>query len=272
MDRVHTIRLCFSLSGGTGSGLGTRLLSEISDMLPSASVTAVAISPFSSETPTQSLNYCLAVDQVARAAGSCAVFCNDTEGHLAGSGAGMAAINARITGALRHLEDLEYAGAGYVLEDTVSFPSAMFFGLGAGLSLPSALKPITEEFTPGSRTIRALVASTRGDGPPSRAELDLMGKSLKPVSWNGNLWLTTAKLRGGGGSGSGGGGGAVVVCANSTSIQKNLRSMVEKADALVEAGAYLHWFERYNVEKDWVCEAIDNIAEIHDTYAELARE
>ena len=79
MGRFEGVLLVHSLGGGTGSGLGSRLLESLRDEFgDDAMLVAASIAPFNAgDTPTQAYNTVLSVAAAARAADAVLFFAND---------------------------------------------------------------------------------------------------------------------------------------------------------------------------------------------------
>jgi len=79
VDRFEGVLLVHSLGGGTGSGLGSRLLEELREEYGArALLVSAAVAPFScGDTPAQAYNVVLAVAAAARAADAVLFFGND---------------------------------------------------------------------------------------------------------------------------------------------------------------------------------------------------
>ena len=78
-DLLQGMQLCHSLGGGTGSGLGTLLLSKIREEYPDRMMCTFSVvpSPKVSDTVVEPYNACLSVHQLVENADE--VFCIDNE-------------------------------------------------------------------------------------------------------------------------------------------------------------------------------------------------
>ncbi len=78
LDRLESVLFLHSLGGGTGSGLGSRLLEAMRDEWPTAALCDAVVAPFSGgDTPTQHYNTVLALAAAQRAADAVLFFAND---------------------------------------------------------------------------------------------------------------------------------------------------------------------------------------------------
>ena len=74
----------------------------------------------------------------------------------------------------------------------------------------------------------------------------------------------------------GGGGGptapvchrrSLTLCTNSNWMVPTLSRCVERASTLLEAGAYVHWFERFGIDEEHIGVAVDSVADVVSTYS-----
>jgi hypothetical protein len=113
----------------------------------------------------------------------------------------------------------------------------------------------------------------------ARATADVHGGAVQswmqtlgqPPSWTADDWLMTrtgsvAELP------HANGVAGVVVAANTTSVGAFLGRVAGKARALVGAGAYLHWYERYGIDRTWIDAAVSSVEDMTTEYAALEQE
>ena len=60
------------------------------------------------------------------------------------------------------------------------------------------------------------------------------------------------------------------VCVNRGYSAARFESTVTKARGMVDAGAYLHWYQRYGCEKDQLLEAFEATETVCDNYRYLS--
>lgn len=77
-DRVQSVVISHSTGGGTGAGLGSRLVEDVRDAFPSVWSVASAVTPFrGGEAPLQNYNSLLTLAKLQESADAVLLFSND---------------------------------------------------------------------------------------------------------------------------------------------------------------------------------------------------
>ena len=63
---------------------------------------------------------------------------------------------------------------------------------------------------------------------------------------------------------------SLTLCSNSTWMLPALSRCVTRASALLDVGAYVHWYERFGIEAEHVRIAVESVAEVIDAYSEAS--
>jgi hypothetical protein len=142
-----------------------------------------------------------------------------------------------------------------------------------------------------------------GLGERARALSAELSRSLRHVPWERAPLTVTSSRRpvahllppgrkpppppggsgyGGSGCGSGSGSGSagpassagcsVTVAANQSSVAAVFDASLQRARRMLEAGAYVHWYERYGCERAHFAEAFEVAAQVVDEYRGAARD
>ena len=293
--------LLHSLAGGTGSGLGSKLIENIRDLYPVCFITAVSIFPSDSgDTPLQDYNSCLALNYLQEFADSVIYYENDEIMRYVsvfsqrGSNISTHNINECIAFSLSNLffpfrnEDLDYNSLyqdlvpsdHYKFIETKSSP----FIIDKQTTLPrdtqwSALidsciknfakhnEDITHLTICGKAFIRGETVM-QGVSKNIKQTLFKLNNAFRPVHWVDkdyfkinlisekamNSALKIDKI--------------VTLAANKTSVIYPIKKMLTSAKAKFKAGAYLHWYNKYNCEEDQFIQSfncLDNIVQNYQT-------
>lgn len=80
----------------------------------------------------------------------------------------------------------------------------------------------------------------------------------------------TAAMAASGASGGGGsatrGAMSLTAVANRSSVVGLLAKTVEQANSIMEAGAYLHWYDKYGVSREALSSALQLVSDVADCY------
>ncbi|KAG2445658.1 hypothetical protein HXX76_000267 [Chlamydomonas incerta] len=350
-DACPDFLLIHSLAGGSGSGLGSRLLEHLRQEFPLAHLAAASVAPrLAGDTPMQSLNAVMALSFLQAYADVVLLFSNQDLMDacqrasvapllpVAGGGGGMSDINRlvahNLTGLVWPLDGADALRGVGRIRDVVTtvaadpctkmletwtvhcHPNTAVNGLWAdSLRSLSSLLPRADALrgnAPISTAGALLVARgypaaavPPGDGGATQAALlSAYVKSLGPagaaptLAPEASLWLRAGPAallretrRGapmgapGGTSGAGGGkpppaaatapggGGSpsLTTVANRSGVVGLLENTVRRARALVDAGAYVHWYERHGCSAAAVREAASGLLDVADCYRQLHR-
>ncbi|KAG2453739.1 hypothetical protein HYH02_001950 [Chlamydomonas schloesseri] len=347
-DACPNFLLIHSLAGGSGSGLGSRLLEHVRQEFPLAALAAASVAPrLAGDTPMQSLNAVMALSFLQAYADVVLLFSNQDLMDACqrpsvapllpggGGGGGMSDINRlvahNLTGLVWPLDGPDALRGVGRIRDVVSsvaadpctkmletwtvhcHPNTAVSGLWAdslrsmGSLLPraDALRGNAPISTAGALLMaRGYPAAAVPPGEGGSAQAALLSayvKSLGPagaaptLAPDASLWLRTgsaALLReprrgaaaAASGSGkpppaagavsSGGGGGgmpSLTSVANRSSVVGLMENTVRRALALVDAGAYVHWYERHGCSAAAVREAAGGLLDVADCYRQLHR-
>eukprot|EP00198_Chlamydomonas_reinhardtii_P013659 XP_001702996.1 eta tubulin [Chlamydomonas reinhardtii] len=343
--------LIHSLAGGSGSGLGSRLLEHLRQEFPLAHLAAASVTPrLAGDTPMQSLNAVMALSFLQAYADVVLLFSNqdlmDACQRAAvapllpggGGGGGMSDINRlvahNLTGLVWPLDGADALRSMGRIRDVVTtvgadpctkmletwtvhcHPNTAVNGMWAdslrsmGSLLPraDALRGNAPISTAGALLMARgypIAAVPPGDGGPAQAALlSAYVKSLGPsgaaptLAPEASLWLrsgaatllrearrgaASAPSSGAAGAGGGkppaaagtapGGGGSasLTTVANRSNVVGLLENTVRRALALVDAGAYVHWYERHGCSAAAVREAAGGLLDVADCYRQLHR-
>eukprot|EP00050_Salpingoeca_kvevrii_P002542 m.196757 g.196757 ORF g.196757 m.196757 type:complete len:424 (+) comp10633_c0_seq11:1168-2439(+) len=295
---LGTIVVLHSLCGGTGSGLGSALVQRIRDEYPSVLLVSVAVAPaLSGESPLQHYNVTLCLDTLQRFADFVVLFDNDTilallqgsrrpkpSSATAGGSSASAAPSIGIDDMNRYIA----RALTVVLRPSGRSPPSAFFDAFPAFTTvcPSPTWKFCEAFALSPRRSEApadAVAtllrriprydvehqSTRCLGALSTVSGFALGKSaaalsqqidksLRTVSWANPCRLDEWRL--------GRQTQRVGVVANRTSIVSPFAQVAQRATAMVEAGAYLHWYERYGTSRDDIRAATETVWTVVESY------
>ncbi|XP_063076322.1 tubulin delta chain-like isoform X2 [Engraulis encrasicolus] len=231
------------VSGGTGSGLGSRLCEEIRAEYPVSHLLSVSVVPHQSgESPLQHYNTLLSLD-------------------------------ALHSGLSLGMEPWE------LIRSVCPMPSAKLLSITqassrekqkwdrlAGLTLQSVpqLSPAGKSYTS-----RAVLAVARGDQDKSFATsraLYKLKRGHRCVAWNPfpiDHWTDPCNEMTGSSSGA---AQLLTVCSNHSSVTSLLDHTLRRSKEKMDVRAYLHWYERYGVETQDFQQAMDTLLNVMEEY------
>ena len=271
--------LVHSLCGGTGSGYGSRITEEIKRIYPEMFVVNVAVLPFrTGENPLQSYNVVLAMNKLQEYSDMIVLIENSVVANELSSAkqkVSMYQINGKIISDLqilfRNCKQVPNRCAIWeVLKIVCSIPTIKFCSIGSHFS-----KNILENINRSARSIKQKTEfgkyrTTSGvilssDLKPQLLDPRLeskLQKSFNFVDWNPfpvEFWCCKNKEPG------------INFAMNTNSVSSTLLKESDTALLKYHAGAYLHWFEKYDINKEDFSEAFENIDKIVEDYAYFCR-
>ncbi|XP_075444210.1 tubulin delta chain-like isoform X2 [Ascaphus truei] len=298
--------LLHSLCGGTGSGLGARLCEEIRDTYPAGHILSVAVAPHGTgETPLQHYNSLLCLAWLQRYTDGVLLFQNDEvmrrvaaeKKALTMSGAqpavSMTAMNTHIASCL--------AGLFYPI-NMLKTESGVSIGIEPWEIIRSVCPMSTMKFLHTSQICRRgtafwdSVASSVAQTVPrvssdgrlhhsmsvlavSRSSQDSsfllsqdsvlmkLKQSYRCVPWNPfpiHCWTDSQNILDPSFHSH-----SLTVCANHSSAADLLRTVTQRARAMYESRAYLHWYQRYGCEDEDFQMAFDTLSSVVEDYSTL---
>lgn len=191
-----------SLGGGTGSGLGSRLLEALRDEYPKATILSVCVAPFSSgDTPLQYYNMALTLSTVSDCSDAAVFFANDDLLWRAKilrrqAAALRASSSAMSTAAIRAQLRAERGGGGGSLSEDGERVSTAELNDVAALALTGLLAPAACSKLSGAGGRGKKAGKARAFSGPAGEEED---PSLSSNIWQ--AWLERHKAGAGSGSG-----------------------------------------------------------------------
>ncbi|XP_063076307.1 tubulin delta chain-like isoform X1 [Engraulis encrasicolus] len=293
------------VSGGTGSGLGSRLCEEIRAEYPVSHLLSVSVVPHQSgESPLQHYNTLLSLDALHRCCDGILLFHNDhalsgvhqnkavcTSGLSSGvSQDTLSFMNRHIVscmaGLLFPVNSLTTASGlslgmepWELIRSVCPMPSAKLLSITqassrekqkwdrlAGLTLQSV-----PQLSPAGKsyTSRAVLAVARGDQDKSFATsraLYKLKRGHRCVAWNPfPIDHWTDPCNEMTGSSSGA-AQLLTVCSNHSSVTSLLDHTLRRSKEKMDVRAYLHWYERYGVETQDFQQAMDTLLNVMEEY------
>ncbi|XP_022795839.1 tubulin delta chain-like [Stylophora pistillata] len=289
-----------SLTGGTGSGLGSRLIETLRDAYPLAHVMSVAVSPHSSgDSPLQHYNSLLSLSSLQYHADAVLLFSNDDILHHIATHTGLSTrqnpsgsislkdmnyyISLSLAGVLQPLGSKPKLIKGNgnepweMFRSLCSEPSKKFATLHHMAKSKVSWESLTQSLIRSIRrydrngmqfsTLGSLLVA-RGDHDGSFAEIwpkieDKLRTSLRFVDWNPfpiDFWISQYNPVGPKDSQS------LTLCLNSTKILETLEDVMRKARAMYDAGAYLHWFSKHGCSKNDFLDAFETLESVVEEY------
>ncbi|KAI4885566.1 hypothetical protein NFI96_016859 [Prochilodus magdalenae] len=287
--------LLHSLGGGTGSGLGSRLCEQIRDEFPVGHILTVSVVPHQSgESPLQHYNTLLSLASLHRCADAVLMFYNDHALSRAGpqqrSGppGSLSAVNAYMASCL----------AGLLLPvQSLTTRSGRSLGMEpwelirSVCPVPSAKLIYTAQASSGERShwdslvsgtlqhlpqlspagtpysSRGVLAVARGDKDNSFNTSNVLQRlrhGHRCVQWNpfpvdhwtdpvNELGISTSSR-------------LLTVSSNHSSVSGFLGHVVQRAGEMLQARAYLHWYQRYRAEPEDFQQAVNTLLDIIQEY------
>lgn len=290
--------LLHSLSGGTGSGLGSRLCEELREEFPAGHILTVSVVPHQSgESPLQHYNTLLSLAALHRSADGMLLFHNDhvlshagfQQKSHAGFGAftqsSLSVMNAHITscmaGLLMPVKTLT-VGSGQslgiepweLLRSVCPIPTAkLLYTAQASASERSSWDTLASEtfrnlpqLSPDGKSYssRAVLAVARGNQGNSFILSNVLQKLRqihRCVPWNPfpvDHWSDPRNV-----SLS---ARTLTVCSNHSSVTRLLRHVSQRATEMLSARAYLHWYEHYGIETEEFQRALNTFSDLIEEY------
>uniref|UniRef100_W5LAT3 Tubulin delta chain n=1 Tax=Astyanax mexicanus TaxID=7994 RepID=W5LAT3_ASTMX len=285
--------LLHSLSGGTGSGLGSRLCEQIREEFPVGHVLTVSVVPHQSgESPLQHYNTALSLASLHRSADGVLLFHND---HALSQCAGspersstrpqgsLSAVNTRhashLAGLLLPVQSLATLGLGMepweLIRSVCPVPSAKLLSSTQASSrershwdsLISGALQYLPQISPAGKpySSRAVLAVARGDHDNSFGTSSIIQRLRhRCVRWNPfpvDSWTDPLNELGVAGSSR-----LLTLCSNHSSVTELLGRVVQRAGDMLHARAYLHWYQRYGVEPEEIQQALNTLSDIVQEY------
>lgn len=298
--------LIHSLSGGTGSGVGSRLLELLRDEYPLNYIVSCAVAPFSTgESPLQNYNSLLSLSALSRLSDGIIMFSNDDvlwrlkkrsrsqavdeppvvslsdiNQHIAACLCGLIAPVDSLTpkaGVSIGMEPWE------MLQSLCPMPSHKFLHVNS----VSRKNVLWENMT--SSLVRSLNRRNHTDGSTFSSLANLvvargdqeqqfpavmnrienqLKSAYQTVKWNPFPvdFWVSSKETGQPTAKS------LTVGSNYSNIIPQLEAMLQSSRTKLEARAYLHWYEKYGCTREDFLEAFDNIQTVVDAYKDATCE
>ncbi|KAJ8288140.1 hypothetical protein COCON_G00007990 [Conger conger] len=294
--------LLHSLSGGTGSGLGARLCEEIREEFPAGHILSVSVAPYQSgESPLQHYNTLLSLASLQRSVDGLLLFYNDQalavveaqrgapKGPSVPSypGNSFSDINAHIANCLAGLllpvhSLTTSSGRSLGMEpwelvrSVCPLPAAKLLHTTQACSrermhwerlASSSLKGLPHLSPEGKpHSSRAVLAVARGiqDSFLTPTALQRLRRGHRCVSWNPfpiDHWTDTCVQLGGFPSSQ-----CLTVCSNHSSASDLLCHVSRRAGDMIQARAYLHWYQRHGLETQDFHQALDSLRTVVQEY------
>lgn len=299
VDCYNGTVLLHSTAGGTGSGLGSALLEHLRDQYPAHFLLSIAVSPFASgETPLQHYNSLFCLSWLQQYADAVLLFQNDlvlkSISKSAAKPSDPLGTNTSVS-----MEDMNRHIVSILCNSFLPLWSAERkrntcfsepWELVRSLCSNPAFKYITPAHTesastwehlfatPGHRTSMAssrhalsLAVIARGNHVSMKHFCDLISsterrlkQAYRTVEWNPfpvdfylsqEPHLQNHKM--------------LTVLANSAHVLDHIEVVLQRAEAMYRAGAYLHWYERYGCRKETFGEAFETLRDVVGEYSRL---
>uniref|UniRef100_A0ABM5GMJ5 Tubulin delta chain n=1 Tax=Pogona vitticeps TaxID=103695 RepID=A0ABM5GMJ5_9SAUR len=296
--------LFHSLSGGTGAGLSSRLCEAIREEYPLGRILSVSVAPHQSgESPLQHYNALLGLSWLQRYADGILLFQNDevlkraatvalpgkgapeTSGRLSFSAmnAYMASCLAGLLYPLKIFTPPSGISLGMepweLLRSVCPLPNLKLLHAAQGGtrgtvfwdSLASSVAQLLPRESPAGNPHRSTALLAVARGPQEDAFLlnhGLVLKKLKQayrcVSWNpfpATYWTDAASL-----ANPGGPSHTLTVCANHSSSVDFLQRVEQRAQAMYQSNAFLHWYWRHGCEEGDFEQAFETLRSVVEDY------
>ncbi|KAG8443465.1 hypothetical protein GDO86_012024 [Hymenochirus boettgeri] len=302
--------LLHSLCGGTGSGLGARLCEEIRDTYPAGYILTVTVAPHESgDTPLQHYNSLLCLAWLQRYSDGIILFQNDEVMRRAGeigvkkvltvSGVeppvSLPAMNSHIssclagllypTNTLRTRSAVSVGLEPWEMIRTLCPMSTLKFLQTAHTSrrgtafwdrVASSVAQSVPRTSPDGRTYHSLslLAVARGSQEKSfllsqDSVLRKLKHSYHCVPWNPfpvDCWTGSQKI-----FDSSQHSHSLTVCSNHSSTADLIKKVINRAQAMYDARAYLHWYKRYGCAEEDFQAAFQTLHSVVEEYSLLGK-
>ena len=291
--------LLHSLAGGTGSGLGSKLVEMIRDQYPYCFITSAAVfAPESGDTPLQDYNSCLSLSHLQQYADAIVYFENDEVmrqvQHFSKRGNNISThnLNECIAFNLSNLllptrtNDVDFSS---IFQDLVPSEQYKFietrtspFIIDKQSTLPrditwnslidSSIKNfsrVNEDLTHMTISAKAYL---RGEDVIQAVDRQIkqvhskLSALFRPVSWVDKDFLKISLISTKAMTPSYKIDKMVTLAANRTTIAYPIKKILTSAKAKFQAGAYLHWYSKYSCESDQFLQAFESLDTIVDNY------
>uniref|UniRef100_UPI003AADAF28 tubulin delta chain-like n=1 Tax=Centroberyx gerrardi TaxID=166262 RepID=UPI003AADAF28 len=285
-DYYGGVMLLHSLSGGTGSGLGSRLCEEIRDTFPAGHILTVSVAPHQSgESPLQNYNSLLSLASLHRSADGLLLFHNDkaltfaqtlervprsteslspvmpTVGSLTVMNTHIASCMAGLLLPVKSLTPTSLGSEPWELIRSVCpIPAAKLLHTTQAYSsvrtqwdrlATSSLQAVPQLSSTGKPySSRAVLAVARGNNDNSfhlSNVLEKLRKGHRCVSWNPFPIDHWADTNNR--LGDSPSSRLLTVCSNHSSVSSLLDHVVQRSKEMLRVNAYFHWYQRYGVEE-----------------------
>lgn len=298
--------LIHSLSGGTGSGVGSRVVELLRDDYPLNYIVSCAVAPFSTgESPLQNYNSLLSLSALSRLSDGIMMFSNDDvlwrlkKRHRSQAGDQPAVVSlldinhqiaACLGGLIAPVDSLTpKAGVSIgmepweMLQSLCPMPSHKFLHVNSFSRKKSSWENMTSSLvsslnrrnhTDGSTfaSLANLVVA-RGDReqqfPAVMSQIENQVKSAYcTVKWNPFPvdFWVSSKDTGQTAAKS------LTVGSNYSNVVPQLEAMLQSSRTKLEVRAYIHWYEKYGCTCEDFLEAFDNVQTVVDAYKDATRE
>ncbi|XP_072031063.1 tubulin delta chain-like [Amphiura filiformis] len=291
-----------SIAGGTGAGLGSRLVELIRDEYPLAYILSAVVAPWTSgESPLQHYNSLFSLSWLQRYSDGVLMFSNDEILHrLSGLN-----VNKRdretanvtiddmnkyiaesLAGVMLPVNSLTPKSGVCIgnepwemLRSVCPMPAYKFVQIGH-----TSKSDVTWEALASTHTHKLCRYDTDGNPFSSISTLavvrgDSTGtfpRSIKSVEskitsayncvkWNPfpvDFWISSRNINSHPGTSS------ITVCANSSSIVEYTESVFKRAQDMFQAKAYLHWYQRYGCDETTFLESFETLNGVINEYKE----
>ena len=291
--------LLHSLAGGTGSGLGSKLIEMIRDQYPICFITAASIFPSDSgDTPLQDYNSCLALSYLQNFADSIIYFENDEvmrqveHFNKRGSNISTHNINECVAFNLLNIlfpsrnQDIDFTGIyqdlvpcdRYKFIETKTFP----FIIDKQPTLPrdtpwnNLIDSGIKNFVRQNEDITHLTISgkaiLRGDDVIPSVDRQIkqtyskISSLFRSVPWVDKSYLKISLNSTKAMSSSYKIDRIITLAANRTSVVYPIKKLLTSAKAKFRAGAYMHWYHKYNCEEQEFTQAFESLDQLVSDY------
>ncbi|XP_060063071.1 tubulin delta chain-like [Ylistrum balloti] len=287
-----------SLSGGTGSGLGSRLCEEMRDQYPLAHLMSCAFTPLlSGESPLQHYNSLLTLSKLQRNSDCVILIHNDdvlqnlekkAKGSVSFDNMNNS-IAASLCGLLLPTDSLTpNRGVSIGMEpwelirSTCPMPGHKFLHVNhlsrskvTWEAMMSQLLLGVRRYNTQGGTLGSLsnVVVARGDsGKTFLYTMKSLEKKVKAVyncvSWNPfplDVWTATANPGGLKDASS------ITIASNHGTIVDYLETLIQRSKVMYDATAYIHWYKRYGSGEDDFEAAFETMREVVDDYKDALK-
>ncbi|XP_028841553.1 tubulin delta chain-like isoform X2 [Denticeps clupeoides] len=294
--------LLHSLSGGTGSGLGSRLCEEIRAEFPAGHILTASVVPHrSGESPLQHYNSLLGLAALHRSADGMLLFHNDQslsssgvpapgrsgfcnglpQGSLSPMNVHIASCMAGLLLPVRSLTPSSGLSLGAepweLIRSLCPMPAAKLLHTTQACSsekltwdrLASITLQAVPKLSPAGKpySSRAVLAVARGDGENSFIVSNVLPKLKRGhrcVPWNPfPIDCWTDPCNEMNASCN---SQLLTVCSNHSSVSSLLSHVVQRCQEMIGAQAYLHWYQRYGVEVQDFRQSMDTLLNVIEEY------